>query len=46
VLSGLAWDLTGAPRAAFVPVLLGAVILAALSPGLGRVLKGGPDPRA
>lgn len=43
VLSGLAWDLTGAPRAAFVPVLLGAVVLAALSPGLGRVLKGGPE---
>jgi CP family cyanate transporter-like MFS transporter len=46
VFSGLALDLTGAPRAAFVPVLLGAVILAALSPGLGRVLKGGVDPRA
>lgn len=39
VLSGLAWDVTGVPRAAFGPVLLGAVILAALAPGLGRVLK-------
>ncbi|MEZ5888960.1 MAG: MFS transporter [Xanthobacteraceae bacterium] len=46
VLSGLAWDLTGVPRAAFVPVLLGAVVLVALSPGLGRVLKGSPVHRA
>jgi CP family cyanate transporter-like MFS transporter len=46
VLSGLAWDLTGIPRAAFVPVLLGAVVLAALSPGLGRMLKGGTNPQA
>lgn len=46
VLSGLAWDLTGVPRAAFVPVLLGAVVLAALAPGLGRALKAGPDRQA
>ncbi|MEZ5787453.1 MAG: MFS transporter [Xanthobacteraceae bacterium] len=46
ILSGLAWDLTGVPRAAFVPVLLGAVVLAALAPGLRRVLKTGLDPRA
>ena len=45
VLSGLAWDLTGMPRAAFVPVLLGAVVLAALAPGLGRALKTAPDVR-
>jgi CP family cyanate transporter-like MFS transporter len=46
VVSGLAWDLTGVPRAAFVPVLLGAVVLAGLAPGLGRALKTGHDPRA
>jgi MFS transporter, CP family, cyanate transporter len=46
VVSGLAWDLTGVPRAAFVPVLLGAVVLAGLAPGLGRALKTGRDPRA
>lgn len=46
VLAGLAWDLTGVPRAAFVPVLLGAVVLAALAPGLRRVLKAGLDPQA
>lgn len=43
ILSGFAWDITGAPRAAFVPVLLGAVVLAALAPGIGRALKARSD---
>lgn len=44
VLSGLAWDLTGLPRAAFVPVLLGAVVLAVLAPGLRQALRAGEAP--
>ncbi|MDC7788260.1 MFS transporter [Rhodoplanes sp. TEM] len=34
VLSGLAWDLSGEPLAAFVPILIGALLLAVLAPSV------------
>ncbi|MFL9826363.1 CynX/NimT family MFS transporter [Rhodoplanes sp. SY1] len=34
ILSGLAWDLSGEPLAAFVPILIGALLLAALAPSV------------
>ena len=41
ILNAKASHLSGVPRGAFVPVLLGAVVLTVLSPGVGRVLKVG-----
>lgn len=38
LLSGIAWDATHAPSAAFVPMLVSAVIVAVLGPRLGRRL--------
>jgi CP family cyanate transporter-like MFS transporter len=35
ILSGLAWDLTGVPAAAFVPMALGVLLMIALAPTLG-----------
>jgi hypothetical protein len=32
--SGLLWDLTGVPGAAFVPIAVCALLIAALAPGL------------
>ena len=37
LLSGAAWDATHAPVAAFVPMLMGAVIVAVLGPRLGTL---------
>lgn len=46
VLSGLAWDLSGEPLAAFVPVLIGAVVLAALAPSVAHVRRASADVHA
>jgi CP family cyanate transporter-like MFS transporter len=35
ILSGLAWDLTGVPAAAFIPMALGVVLMIGLAPKLG-----------
>src|SRR6266481_4115728 len=35
ILSGLAWDLTGVPAAAFVPMAVGVVLMIGLAPTLG-----------
>ncbi|EJW09831.1 major facilitator superfamily MFS_1 [Rhodovulum sp. PH10] len=46
ILSGLAWDLSGEPLAAFVPVLLGGVVLIVLAPGIGGVARASRDVHA
>jgi CP family cyanate transporter-like MFS transporter len=35
ILSGLAWDLTGVPAAAFVPMALSVLLMIGLAPTLG-----------
>src|SRR5260370_15822122 len=35
ILSGLAWDLTGVPAAAFVPMAVGVLLMIGLAPTLG-----------
>jgi CP family cyanate transporter-like MFS transporter len=35
IISGLLWDVTGAPQAAFIPVALSALLVIALPPTLG-----------
>src|SRR5499427_60949 len=39
ILSGLAWDLTGVPAAAFVPMAGGVVLMIGLAPTLGLASK-------
>ena len=39
ILSGVAWDATHAPAAAFLPMLAAAVIVAVLGPRLGTLLR-------
>jgi MFS transporter, CP family, cyanate transporter len=42
IVSGLAWDATDAPAAAFVPIAMGAVLVIVLAPTL-RLAKAGQD---
>lgn len=43
IISGVAWDLSGQPLAALVPVLFGALLLAALAPTITGVNQAAPD---
>jgi MFS transporter, CP family, cyanate transporter len=40
IISGLAWDMTGIPATAFVPIGLSALLLIALTPGLDLSRRG------
>jgi CP family cyanate transporter-like MFS transporter len=42
IVSGLAWDATGVPAAAFIPIAMGAVLIVALAPTLRLHSRRGP----
>ena len=41
IVSGLAWDATGVPAAAFIPIAMGAVLIVVLAPTLRLASRGG-----
>jgi MFS transporter, CP family, cyanate transporter len=42
ILSGLAWDATGVPAAAFIPITMGAALIVVLAPTLRLASRPGP----
>jgi CP family cyanate transporter-like MFS transporter len=41
VVSGLAWDATGVPAVAFIPIAMGSVLIIVLAPTLRLGSRGG-----